>query len=342
MARYLKKIGIKWRIDFCERWNFMKDFYNRNVIATMLDADTGEFLSQTKYANGCRIQSQEEVKQKKDFYDKKHQQQLLNVLKKKQINEIGEFIWSVYYINTVYNPCNISEPNITRLMYLATFIDYDGYLLKPNSPQLFTNQNKEYMDKHDMKNIMGLKPRTFTNFYNEVILDKKLFTISDDNKYKINDFYFSKGIIDKTKIRNLAEHNSYITKLYIKGVRELYAKATPTSHKTLSYLFQIIPYVNRKYNIVCHNPLETDLKKVEPMTLGEFCKTIGYDESHSNRLFSTLFEPMFATDDGNVQSAVRYVATKGTSKKTYNIFINPRVYYAGDNWKEIEVLGVFN
>lgn len=320
----------------------MKEFYGRNVVSVMYDEETGEVLSQTKYANGCRVESQEEVNQKKEHYNQKHQRQLQNIAKKKQMSEIGEFIWSVYYLNTVLNPGHISEPNITRLMYLATFIDYDGYLLKPNSPQLFTNPNKEYMDKHDMKNIMKLKPRTFTNFYNEVILDKKLFTISDDGRYKIDDFYFGRGNISRTKIRSLAECNFFMTKLYIKGVRELYVKATPTSHKTLSYLFQIIPYVNRKYNIVCHNPLETDLKKVEPMTLGEFCRTIGYDESHSNRLFSTLFEPMFTTDDGNIQSAVRYVATKGTSKKTYNIFINPRVYYAGDNWKEIEVLGAFN
>ena len=316
--------------------------YNRPVVVQTKDAKTGEILETKEYENGVRMQSQKEVKQKKEFYDQEHERQFLNAIKKKQMSEIGEFIWSIYYINTVYNPGNISESNITRLMYLVTFIDYDGYLIKPNSPQFFTSRNKEYMDKHDIKDVMKLKPRTFTNFYNEVILDKKMFTISDDGRYKINDFYFNRGNIDSDKIRNLAECNAYITKLYIKGVREMYAMATPKSHKTLSYLFQIIPYVNRKYNIVCHNPLEADLKRIKPMTLGEFCNTIGYDESNSTRLFSTLFEPMFTTDDGNIQSAVRYVATKGTSKKTYNIFINPRVYYAGDNWKEIEVLGAFN
>ena len=83
------------------------------------------------------------------------------------------------------------------------------------------------------------------------------------------------------------------------------------------------------------------MKKIKPMTLGGFCRILGYDETHSSRLFSVLFEPMFTTEYGT-QSAVRYVATKSTAKKTYNIFINPRVYYAGDNWKEVEILGAFN
>lgn len=156
----------------------------------------------------------------------------------------------------------------------------------------------------------------------------------------VNEKMFVKGSVSSKKISNFANQNKHITRLYTLAIRDLYKKATVRSHKTLSYLFQVIPFVNRQYNIVCHNPLEEDLEKIEPMTLGEFCDIIGYSKRNAARLCNTLFASTFMVD-GEPKSAISCVANKSLDKKDFKMFINPMVYYAGTQWDKVKVLGKF-
>ena len=302
---------------------------------SIIDNDTGEIIRLMDGLNEIVISSCKDYKQRRDYLKRKEEYEEKEAFRKMELDELGSFIWSTYHLMQITTPKEIKQSNITRLMYIATYLDYDGFLVEDD---LFSKRKP--LTNSKIRELMNLSKGAFSNFYNQVLLNTKIFQIKD-GKYKINKELFSRGTLNSFNIAKMSKENEYIMRIYINGVREMYSKATPSSHKTLSYLFQIIPYVNRQYNIVCYNPLETDLKLIKPMTLGEFCKIIGYDESHSNRLFSILFEPMFSTSSGTIQPAVRYVTTKSSSKKTYNIFINPRVYYAGDDWKSVEILGAF-
>jgi len=287
---------------------------------------TGEvmdFEGETVY-----IQTEEEKQKTRDYFNQvKEREEKAQIINEKY-KDYGNFIWNVYNINQQIFP-QLKPSNITRLMFLSTYLNYDGYLM--------FNQ-KTIMTKDNMFKLLKLSDREFRSFYSDMINNKMLY-IKEDKIY-INEDMFGKGQLRNTVIAKFSEKEKYITRLYIDGVRDLYDKSTPRSHKTLSYLFQILPYVNRQYNIVCFNPLEENLKEVQGMSLGQFCATIGYSNHNSSQLFRYLFEPQFIIN-GKLTTAMRYVVDKGLDKSTYSMYINPRVYYAGNRWQDVEILGKF-
>jgi hypothetical protein len=292
----------------------------------LLDPKTGEVLNYE--GRVIYIQTEEERdRTRKYFKDLKEREEQAKVINEKY-KDYGNFIWNVYNLNQQSFP-QLKASNITRLMFLSTYLNYDGFLM--------FNQ-RTIMTKENMFKLLKLSDREFRSFYKDMI-DNNILYLNEDNIY-INENMFGKGKLRNTLIAKFSEEEKYITRLYIDGVRDLYDKSTPRSHKTLSYLFQILPYVNRQYNIVCYNPLEEDLKEIQGMSLGQFCETIGYSNHNSSQLFRYLFEPQF-TINGKLTTAMRYVVDKGLDKSTYSMYINPRVYYAGNRWHEVEVLAKF-
>lgn len=288
----------------------------------IIDPNTGEvmdFSQRTIY-----IQTEEQRAESKKYFDSLSKKQEMNYLYK----DYGRFLWSFYNISQSLFP-NLKGSYITRLMFLATYINYDGFLSDNKNVPLTKNQ---------IKTLLGVSEREFHYFY-KCLLEEHIIIEHNDKCY-INKDIFQRGELSPVDLAVLAKDEKYVTRIYIKAVRSLYNKATIKSHKTLSYLFQVIPYVNRDYNIVCSNPLETNKDKINKLTLGEFADLINYDRSHISRLCNQLFDPTFEVN-GKELSAMRYVVDKSLAKNTYSMFINPRVYYAGSKWSEVEILGKF-
>lgn len=288
----------------------------------VIDPSTGEamdFSQRTIY-----VQTEEERVKAKEFFK--------NMSKKKDINSLyknyGNFLWSIYNVSQSLYP-NLKGSYITRLIFLATYINYNGYLSdSKNTP----------LTKKQMCILLNISEREFSNFY-KCLFDQKIISENKD-KYCINKDMFQRGELSPIDLATFAQGEKYVTRIYINAIRNLYNKSTIKSHKTLSYLFQVIPYVNRDYNIICSNPLETDLDKINKLTLGEFADIIEYNRSNISRLCNILFSPTFTIGNKEL-TAMRYVVDKSLDKSTYSMFINPRVYYAGTKWKEVEILGQF-
>lgn len=239
-----------------------------------------------------------------------------------------KFIWEIYELSTLQTP-TLSPANVARMIYLSTFLSYDGFL---------AHANGRGIDFKALPEMLKISERQFRNFWKEVS-EEKIFREKDGLVY-VNDNYFCRGRMKSKDVAALVMEGKYMTRLFIDGVRQLYESATPRSHKTLSYIFQILPFVNREHNVVCHNPLEEDPDKIEPMTLGEFCDVVGYERHNAARLCKALMDPTFAVGNRE-QHAIRCVLTKSLSREEYKIFINPRVYYAGKDYRKVEVLGTF-
>lgn len=304
MKKYIKKSNFETQQEF------------------FIDPNTGEIMNwgnTTVY-----VQTEEQKQRAKNFFEKTQTTKEVN----EQYKSYGKFIWNVYKLSQK-SFLEMKSSTITRLMYLATYICYDGYISdKKNIP----------LDKREIFTIMNLSEREFCYFYKNLTENNVIYEI--DRKIFINEALFKKGELSPKDLATLSQNEKYVTRIYINGVRDLYSKATVRSHKSLSYLFQILPYVNRDYNIVCHNPLETDLSKINKMNLGEFCEIIEYDKKNISRLCKALFEPTF-TVDKELKTAMRYVTDKSLNKNSYSMFINPRVYYAGNKWNDVEILGQF-
>lgn len=282
----------------------------------LIDRETGEFKEE------CLVYSQKEMADK-EMAEKerrlKAKEYFENVACKtayhKYINSLkGDFVMLLYNMNEALD-YGISHSNLTRLIYLSTFTSYNNNRLEIAD---------DVMTMKSMEQIMHISPRAFELFYNELI--SKGILLKSEDRYYLDFNLFAKG---KLKNEQLSKNR---IQLYIKGVRTLYYKATPREHKLLAYLYQAIPYVNINNNIICHNLTESNPKLVKPMTIEEYCARIGYSVANVRRFKSEVLK--FRLQEMPVFNFVKNCDGEF-------IFINPYVYYGGNKWDEVAVLGKF-
>lgn len=266
--------------------------------------------------------------------DEKRRETAKKEAEKKRRQELAQatggnkrFIFHIYHVCVNTFP-EMQPANLTRLMFLATHITYNNVLVdKKNKP----------LSKPQIQKLMKLNKTQFYDFWNEM---EKFQIIKETNQgIAINDELFFKGSITPELFGSNPLDAPVITRLYIKGVQELYKKATPASHKSLSYIFRILPFVNRRYNVVCFNPLEEDADLVQPMTLLDFADTIGYSRNNIKRLMRTLQESTFEVN-GHETKAVGFANINSFATEDSKIFINPRVYYGGDFIEDADILKI--
>jgi len=268
----------------------------------VINEDTGEATD----SEGGRYYSK---KQLESYHKKKIRKQIQN--------DYGAFVFLLFNYKQELFP-NITPSNLTRLIFISTYLNYDGYLMHDNGTSI---------NKKNMNDLLKLGKTVYNQFYKEMT-DNNILKEKNQMLY-LNSELFHKGDIE--------EIDGAMTRICVSGVRGLYQQADVRAHKTLSYIFKILPYINIKYNIACHNPQESNINLIEHLTLGEFCDIVGYDRSKAKRLANELFQCTFL----NGKTVMRYVSDKSFEISTFRIFVNPKIYYAGSELKTVEVLGGF-
>lgn len=272
-----------------------------------VDNDTGELFE------NCVLRTQEEI----EGY-KKH---LKHLEKKAMIHEAhrknGAFVWLIYHSEQVLD-LGITPDQLTKLIYISTFIDYDNKL----------KVNSIAMRKIDMQKILDISERTFKSFWH-AITSADILRVGDDGGLYLNDSIFMKGKIKRKTIPS----DEYKIRLYKNSIQKLYKQSKVTEHKFLSYLFQAIPYINIDYNIISHNPQERDLSLVQPMQMTDYCTLVGYDPENARKLKTKMKS---LTING------RYVFSFVDNNDGLFCYVNPYVCYAGNKWDEVKVLGKFD
>lgn len=236
-------------------------------------------------------------------------------------SELGGFIHMLIINNELlFNNVGIDRSNISRLIYLATYIDYndreENVLVKHGK-----NNTLEYLTKKDIKEIMGLSKTTFNDFIRDLKENELLFEAND--KYYITTKYFSKGKsnFDKRKY----------TRVFIKTTRDLYKGCSTRQHSKLSYVFQLIPFLNYETNVLCSNPNEINRDDLNILTLSDICKLLGLstDAKSMNRFEHDLYK-IYITIDGVKYYMFTRVITKGEYHNDYFV-INPNIIWNGSN-----------
>lgn len=231
--------------------------------------------------------------------DKQREAITNNYMRNMQYADGPAFIWIMFRYGEQLFP-GMQPANLTRLIYAATFCDGNGRLIP----------------KSDLRKQMKLSKDAWCSFWNDM-KERNIFYIKDGCVY-LDTSHFTKWSINPNINQNF-------TRLYCNCVRNLYDSCTrATDHKKMSYIFKIIPFVNRKFNIVCKNPWETDKTKLNPMSVGDFCETLGLDRSHARRVLKDLL-------DVKVNGVpVMYFAGNSLKEETWKLFICPNMYYGGD------------
>lgn len=211
---------------------------------------------------------------------------------------------------------------LTRLIFLNTFVDANNRLMLTE---------RKPMQKKDLADVLGISQTAVKKFWNEVC--PKYMTECDDGLILTAPEIFIR--------RKLARHGTYIPyeKFFVTGIRKLYKATDKANHKHLGYIFQMLPFINLQYNILCHNPEETDLDKIDSMSLSDFCSAIGYDVSNLSRLLSTYRKLKFDVNG----KPERFCACvyDGLDLKSAQMFVNPHILYNGHNLEKVRILGAF-
>lgn len=257
-------------------------------------------------------QQQEEYKRRKEIAERKRQ-----IDEYQRVNGYNKYA----FVRSSGEHLQLKPETVARLIYLSTFIKYgDNILMKTQrTPFEFS----------ELPQLLNISKSTFKRFWKEV---KDVFMVKSDNgTISINTDYFIKG-----KIQNLGEEYQ---KIYNKNLQELY-KITPSNkHRYLGYVFQLLPYINTEYNIICKNPEEKELEKVKPIFAEDFCKMIGYDVSHKSRLMNEYSNITYFTKEGYNEGFCSFVTTDNSKTA---IYINPNIIYKGDNLEKVLILGAFS
>lgn len=178
---------------------------------------------------------------------------------------LGGFVMVLYFNNEkLYGEeLNLSKSTVSRLLMLATFMDFENRLVKEVPKTKHQAKEVEYMKRKDIQDILGLKQKAFSDFITEVTNTGIL--IKDDKGYYLSVDYFRKG--------NIAQDN-YFSKMYVETVRQVYLSTPIRKHSTLSYIFQLMPYVHWKTNYIVKDRM-CNLDEIETMGLKEICEALG-------------------------------------------------------------------
>lgn len=266
--------------------------------------------------NITNLKSNEEILIQKTI-TKSQKKYLISKTKLNEFNKNnGGFIFMYVKKNEVlFNKLNLKPANITRLIYLATYIDYNTN--QENLLVLNENGKKtKPITRDEMMKLLKLKRSGFEDFLKDLKNNNLIYEV--DDKFYITNEYFSKGKCPFDK-------KQYV-RLYITPIRDLYNNCKPTQHKVLSYAFRLLPKLNYHTNIICQNPLD---KNAQGMSLKEIGVFLGiYDTGNQSKLKKNLFSLYITRSDRKYHIFYR-VITEGENHKQDYFVVNPVLCWGG-------------
>lgn len=237
---------------------------------------------------------------------------------KRNKNALGRF----FFVPEAQQFPGLSPESVTRLIYLLTYMRF-----KDNSLMV---TERTPMKRKDLTAVLRISKATVTRFWNEVSQD---YITKDGQKNLI--------VKDSQLICGYLKKNEFIPyqQFYIDGVRRLYEAAAVEDHGKIGVLFKLLPFINREYNLLCVPECveETELNKIELLSIRDFCELIQYSIGNIWRLLRSFKKISF-----NVDGQEEYFCSfsfDGIDKRDAKIFVNPHIFYVGSDYKRVEVLG---
>lgn len=191
----------------------------------------------------------------------------------------------------------IDDKHCGHLLYLQTFINYEGLLVQ-------ANRDKTPMTKADIQCVLGLKKTAFYEFFNAMISNEIIFEESN-GQYRINPLYHFRG----------NTNNAKVIKSFTAKVRSLY---NPRNAKKLGFIYKVIPYIHYETNTVCANPFEQNVEQIEQLSKGDIA-----DITHVSE--KTVYSYL-----RNMKLGDEFVFAEIRRGKTRYYKINPFIFYRKD------------
>lgn len=234
---------------------------------------------------------------------------------KNTCSKLGGFIHVCYVKNELlFNKLGLNKPTISRILYLATYIDYNN---RESNVLVRYGKNKKikYLTIDEIKKLLKLSDRTFIRFIKEIKEKELLFECN--NKLYLSDKYFEKGKCNFNK-------DEY-TRLFISPIRHLYENCNVSQHKNLSDVLQLIPYLDRETNVIKIDGKPSDIKDIMEL-LGFSTKGINTINNFKKKMLQFNI-----TYEGKKYYLFGALTIEYENKKRTAFVVNPYVLYGGNN-----------
>ena len=282
-----------------------------------VNVNTGEYLGEGIFLS-------------KEYIEKKQETQVNKVegySKKKKKDEFSKYMnsnFGSFYFNNymkLLKKLNNNTALLFRFLYLCTYADYDGYLKYGNYSY---GVNNGYMTEKDFDEVFKMSKAMITKLKKELYDNNLIIKSKIDDRLIINGSFYTRG---ELCLGDMLESS----RVFDDGIKELYEKSNPREHKRIGVVIPLLPFLNKYHNILCNKPLERELKYIEPLTLREMCKIIGYDITNEDRLRKQLQNITVKNNP-----LVAYVS----HAKAKFFVVNPALFYKGNCLDDLK--GVIN
>lgn len=286
-------------------------------ILFIMDEDTGKVKTERKLKELDKVRVT--TKEQEDYLKNKTDLG-------KMESDLGGF-YMLYYNERLFDGL-ISDTHIARVIYLATFIEYDT-----NKLVFYENGkiNKPFTER-DIKEILGIKKVQTYNEFKKEVLDSGIMTITDSGIY-MSKTYFNKGKDKGNKF--------YFMKMYIDTIRQLYEQTNTRQHKTLGHLFKLIPFIDYEYNILTNSPNTNDRIKERLMTKKDIAKLLNMDLKTYERVEQQLLK-LVITFREKKYPLIGAISIKALDTETNRVrktncyVVNPLIYSSINDYNVID------
>lgn len=285
---------------------------------TTYDVVTGEVLEERKLNKNEQLKVVRKITPKqREHHKNKWDMQAMT-------RSLDGFVWVFYFNNELlFSKEVVSKANITRLMMLATYMNYKNQLV--TSDELLSekvirlNNDATYMNKKDIQQVLNLKDGTFKQFFKEVTNANIL--IEEDGKFLLSQQYFYKGEINSHREKIWSSY----TRMYVKPIRQIYNSMKATKHNLLSYVFQLIPCVHYSTNFICKN-LDSSNEVLDYMNIKDICEFLGLaTDKKSMAKFKKDLKSIHVEHNGRMAHLVNEVIYSSSTNYKQRFVFNPYV-----------------
>ena len=295
---------------------------NKDLQVLVQNTKTGEIYETEEYFSvlgGFNVY-EPSTKGKKEYRENLRNQQALT-------RELGGFVKVLYYNNEILygNELGLSKATVTRLLMLSTYLDYDNCLVLEIPKTKKQAKDVEYMKRKDIQEVLGLSKNAFDTFMKEIT--KANILIKEDKKYKLSSDYFYRGETSK---------DVYFSRMYVDTVRELYVNTSTRKHSTLSYVFQLMPFVHWKTNILVKDRM-SNIENMEHLNMYDICELLGLETDKKAVSFMKKELLSFrVVRDGKELYLFNYLKVGGAKGSKESFVINPLVYNAMSDFNDFK------
>lgn len=297
------------------------------IAYTTFNTETGEVYENRTLKSNEQLKVTSEITQEqRDYCKNKWDMEALT-------RSLGGFTW-VFYLNNelLFNNDTLSKANVSRLMMLATYMNYDNALVLDDTVSEKVIKFKravEYMSKKDIQRVLNLKPTVFKKFFNEVTEAEIL--IEKDEQFYLSKKHFYKGEIDSKRDEIVCDY----TRMFVSTVRQIYNSMKTSKHKLLSYVFQLIPCVHFSTNFLCKD-VASSYTSIEYMNIEDICEYLGLstDKDNMRKLKKDLMSIHIECNGRMAHLINEVIYSSSTSSKQRFVF-NPHVVTSISQKEEI-------